>query len=424
MPEAKNSPCWDKSHHSIFETFALDLKEFTKTGKLPAYGDQDVNYSLELQRKRLLDKNLRMEYDFVPRGLFAGGGGMGRSWRDARYLSTMEYRTCRLIRTFYRDREKIYEKKQDSLFYQIITNVHNQDAAAGDLYTCPSCGAVSRIGDLKKGCPYCGTFFAMKDLYPKVTNFFFIRDSGGTGQELKQSVAKIVVPCILAAIIGYTVYFYHSEQRQLLFSLLSGIPAGIILGGIAGYLLWAFLKLGSLFMEAGKSIPMLVNTAGSGKRFVSMMQRYSPEFSYEYFSDKVVSMLKMILFSENACDLPNYAGEPVDRLFSDIVDSSYTGAVALKRFHVQGNYCYVTVEVYLEDIYDRNGRLKSKKDTFRLELVRNISRPVDYRFSIKRIHCKSCGGSFDATKQRTCPNCHTKYEIEDDDWVVLKIARC
>lgn len=59
--------------------------------------------------------------------------------------------------------------------------------------------------------------------------------------------------------------------------------------------MWAILKIGSLFTEAGKSIPMLVNTAGSKNRFVSYMSQYSPEFSYEYFSDKVVSMIKMIM---------------------------------------------------------------------------------------------------------------------------------
>lgn len=202
MQRQQNNPQWSKSHHSIFENFALDLKDFTRTKRLPAYGDQDVNYCLELQQERLRGKGLHMEYDLVPRGLFAEGGGMGKSWSDEHYISRMEYRTCRLLRTFYREEKKVYEKKQDSIFYQIITNVHNQEAAAGDLYTCPNCGAVSRIGELQKGCPYCGTFFEMKDLFPKVTNFFFIRDTGATGDELKQSILKIVIPCMVIAAIG------------------------------------------------------------------------------------------------------------------------------------------------------------------------------------------------------------------------------
>lgn len=212
-------------------------------------------------------------------------------------------------------------------------------------------------------------------------------------------------------------------RGRLLYSFISGVFGGIILGGIVGYLLWVAGKLGSLFKEAGKSLPMVVNVTGSGKRFVSLMRRHSPEFSYEYFSDKVVSMLKMLLYSADAQELPNYVGEPVGELFSDIVESSYTGAVALKQFQVRGEDCHVTVDVYMEDIYDNGGRIYSKNDTFRVYLRKNIRRPVDFHFSIKKIHCKGCGSSFDATKQKTCPSCGRRYEIEDDDWVIVKIQK-
>lgn len=168
---------------------------------------------------------------------------------------------------------------------------------------------------------------------------------------------------------------------------------------------------------------MLVNTAGSAKRFVSQMKKYTPEFSYEYFSDKVVSMLKMIIFSEDAQELPSYAGESVGKLFSDIVESSYAGAVAFKQFRIQKDYCHVTADVYMEDIYDNGKRIYSKIDTFRVYLCKNIRTPVDLRFSIQKIQCKGCGGSFDATKQRTCPSCGKRYEMEDDDWVILKIRK-
>lgn len=425
MKNQNTPPVWDKSHHSIFETFALELKEFTQTKTLPSYGDQDVRYGLELQQRRQQKKNLIMKYDFIPRGLFAGGGGLGRSWSDNHYMSRMEYRTCRWCRSFYRDGKKVFEKKQDSVFYEIITNVHDNDAVVGDLYDCPNCGAVSRIGELQSGCPYCGTFFEMKDLFPKVTNFFFVKDSGNTSEELKHSIGKIVLPCILVSAVGYIIYFYQSgpDSGNLLHALISGILGGIILGSIVGYLLWAMWKLGGLFKEAGKSLPMVVQSAGSGKRFVSRMQQYSPEFSYEYFSDKVVSMLKMIIFSEDAQELPIYEGGPIGNLFSDVIESSYTGAVALKQFQVREESCYVTVDVYLENIYDDGRRIYSRNETVRVFLRRNIKKPVNFHFSIRKIQCKSCGSSFDATKQKTCPNCHTKYEIGDDDWIVTEIKK-
>lgn len=423
----QSAPYWSRSHHSIFETFALELQDFTRTGQLPGYGDQDMNGSLELQKKRLNRRQLEMKYDFIPRGIFAEGGGMGRTWRDERYVSRMEYRTCRLVRTFFRNQKKVYEKKQDSIFYQIITNIYDAKAAEGDLFSCPNCGAVSSLGTLQHGCPYCGTFFKIGDFFPKVTNFFFIKDSGSTKEELNSSILNVILPCIAVSSIGYAVYFYCtsdvSGSMRFMFSVIRGILSGTLFGIIGGYILWAFMKIGSVMIEAGKSIPMLMNTAGSGKRFVALMNRYSPEFSYAYFSDKVVSILKMILYSEDAQELPNYAGGPLGNMFSDIVESSYTGAVALKGFHVQGDYCYVNVDAYMEDIYDSGTRIYSRREKIHMQLYKNIRKPIDLHFSLKKIQCRGCGGSFDATKQRTCPSCGKKYEIEDDDWVVKKIRK-
>lgn len=133
--------------------------------------------------------------------------------------------------------------------------------------------------------------------------------------------------------------------------------------------------------------------------------------------------MKMLVYAENPQELPYYAGESMGNLFSDIIDSSYAGAVALKRFQVQGEYCYVTVDVYMEDIYDNGKRIFEKRDTLRMYLRKNIRKPIDYNFSIERIQCKNCGSSFNAAMQRDCPNCRTKYEIGDDDWAVLKIVK-
>lgn len=416
---------WDRSHHSYFEYFALDLQDFTNTHKPPLHGSQDVNHGLELQRKRHQEKNIHMKYSFVPRGLFSDRSPFCKSWRDERYVSSLECRSCQLTRTFYRNQSKVYENKKNMLFYQVNTNVNNRDAVAEDLYTCPACGAISKIGTLQSGCPYCGTYFEMRELFPKITNFYLIEDSGGTEQELKHGIRKKIIPCASVSVpVLILYYFFGSDERgHLLYALISGVIGGVMMGAFFGYLWWVFGMLGNLFINAGKSIPMLIGMAGSRRRFVSQMRQHSPEFSYEYFSDKVVSILKMLVYAKDARELPYYAGEPFGNLFSDIIDSSYTGAVALKRFQVRGEYCYVTMDIYMDDIYDKGGRIFEKRDTIRMYLQRNIRKPIDYNFSIERIQCKSCGSSFNAAIQRACPNCGSRYEIGDDDWIVLKVVK-
>lgn len=409
----------------IFGKFATEIQACAESGEALSSGNQDMKYCMELWKKRMERKNVSMRYEFVPRGHFAQGGGPSRGWSDEHYTSRLECRTCRTTRSFFRNETKIYEKEQDTVLYQIITDVRNQEAVGKDSYACPSCGAVSPIETLQSGCPYCGTFFKISDLFPKVTNFFFVKDFGGTEEELKHKIGKGIWPCVIVSIVIYLIYFLTNPEvnGSIILSMIGGIVGAGVFGAIVSYLFWTIRTLASLFKNAGKSMPMLLNTAGSEKRFVSEMQKYSPEFSYTYFSDKVISALKMIIFSENAQKLPNYKGDAVNDLFADIVESSYAGALALKNFQVRDGNCYVTVDAYMQDYYEKKGRISVKDDVFRISLRKNISVPIDYYFSITRIQCKNCGSSFNATKQTACPNCGSIYEIGDDDWVVTNIAK-
>lgn len=421
----KNSRLDGSDSNYIFEKFVAELKQFFESGNLPECGGQDLRYALELQQKRLFDRGIEIEQTFVPRGHFECGVGATKGWKDAHYTTRMEYRTYRHTKTFMRNGRKLYEKSKNCIFYETITDVNNCGAVSEDIYTCPNCGVISHIGELQNGCPSCGTFFEMSDLYPVVTNFFSVEDISGTEKEIKTSIWKVILPCMLLSILGYFIYFQVNPEFTggIIFSIIISIFGGVIFGGIMGYSLWAVAKIGTIFVNAGKSVPMLINTAGSGKRFMALMRQVSPEFSYEYFSDKVVSMLKMIILAEDASILPNYVGAPVGSRFHNIVDTTYAGATALKQFNVQNGFCYVTVDVYMEDTYDNGGRISVRNNTFRVSLCRNVTKPINFYFSIKKTQCRSCGASFDATKQRNCPNCGSRYDVGNDDWVVTAVRR-
>lgn len=69
---------WKTTSHYPFESFGAGLVEYTQTGNVPAQGDQNVRYALELLKQRLKDKALLMKYEFTPRGHFADSSGPGR----------------------------------------------------------------------------------------------------------------------------------------------------------------------------------------------------------------------------------------------------------------------------------------------------------------------------------------------------------
>lgn len=419
----KKMDLWDVNSRSYFEKFAMELQDFINGGEAPKHGDLDLQYCLELQKKRMSERSLSMRYEFIPRGQFPHNCPGEKSWSDAHYRSDMEWRTCRFEREIYRKKERVFKDKRNSIFYQIITNALGEERVAQDTYTCPACGAISTVETLEKGCPYCGSFFKMSDLFPKITNYYFVEDSGRTGKEMKRDVLKVVIPvALIVALATFLDGLVQGVEGGILMVILNTIFAGI-LGAVLGYFLCVFLLLGKLIFESGKATPMLFNTAGSGHRFQRFMKKFSPEFSWEYFSDKVVSLLKMIMYAEDATELPYYVGESFGDMFSNVIDSYYTGAMGLRDYKVEGDWCYVTTDVYVDNVYDNEGRVYKKRDKIRLSLCKNIRIPMDIHFSIKRIQCKSCGSSFDATRQRNCPACETRYEISGEDWIVLRVDK-
>ena len=58
---------------------------------------------------------------------------------------------------------------------------------------CTNCGNKDNSSNFLDGCPYCGTFFKMEDLFPKTTNFFMIKDHGYTEKEIKGNIFKTML---------------------------------------------------------------------------------------------------------------------------------------------------------------------------------------------------------------------------------------
>lgn len=419
----KKELVWKKSKKSLFETFAVELMESTKSKAVPTSGDQDLQYATQLWQERLERKGLDLDYDFMNRGAFTKDDPR-MHWKgsDDRYINSTNVRSCELTRTVNRDGERIYKKADRKLFYQFSTDVKEGAAVGEDLYTCPNCSAVSTIAALQQGCEYCGTCFEMDDLYPKVTNYFFVPDSSGTDKENKRDMLNHMIPCGVGVFL--LVLLINLFSGENIFILLFGsLFIGVIGGAFLGWLWMLVSLLGGLGSQMKETTGMGLNVFGSSGKFKKKMKEYSPEFSYEYFTAKVISLAKMLVFTKDAQELPIYVGDAQGELFPDIIDATYHGGVALKEFTMDGDIAKLVVEAYMEDLHYVNGKVKRKIDKFRMHVQKNITKPINYQFSIKKIQCKNCNASFDATRIKNCPSCGTLYEIGDDDWVVTHIEK-
>lgn len=411
---------WNRED-DVFEDFSKGLELFTKTGELPESGDQDVHYYMELQKNRLKKRHMKISYDITPRKDFADINKQSKSWSDELYTNKLEWHPCRLEKAFFREGEKLYKKSQNKIFYQYITYAKNEADVSDELYSCPSCGAVSPIKELYDGCSYCGTRFSMDDLFPKVTNYFFVPD-GDNKEESRVKMKKSIAICTaIMSVVCILVCLVYGNSPATAIGI--GLVEGVITGPIMGWFVMVASLIFGISSQAKDTTGMLFNSIGSKGSFVNKMKRYSSEFSYEYFTGKVLSLLKMLIYSEDVSELAPYKGNATGELFADVVDSSYAGAVALKRFDVVGDYAEIDVDAYVENMYDCGGHIKRKIDKCRLHLRKNINKPIDYHFSIKKLQCKGCGASFDATKHKTCTSCGAVYDIGDEDWVVTNIEK-
>jgi predicted Zn-ribbon and HTH transcriptional regulator len=162
-------------------------------------------------------------------------------------------------------------------------------------------------------------------------------------------------------------------------------------------------------------------TVGSRRRFESRMQKVSPEFSYEYFTSKAISLIKTAVFSEDEKELALYVGDRLDLRMKDIIDLNYGGALGVIKFKDEGDFVTVKTKAYFDVLYAKGNKVYYKPQVFSATLKRRTDIPVDFNFSMTKISCPSCGASFDATKLKKCPYCENEYDITSDDWALIEL---
>ena len=413
---------WKADSENIYERFMEQYDEAMSGERELTDGDQDMRYALWLQRERIAEKGAKLRYHITPRGMMAKGHDM-RKWTDRHYVSECNYYTCDWAREIESKQGKSRNQKMKMTFYATKTDVIDGHDVSDETYVCPGCGAPSKISELLDGCKYCGSKFKMSELYPKISNHYMVEDISFGDGEFKPFLLKFMIPTgvimFLGMIIGAIVRGECPPFRIL--SLFGYLLASAFFGVVLGYFLASICLIIYVVFRAGQTVPMM-GSIGAGKRFEFFVKRLSPEFSYEYFTGKLISLLKMVLFAKDPQELPFYLGGSLDDRFNDLVDVMFRGAVSFKGMKQKDGYLHVTVGVFLDNAYVKDGKVvPNVHEKLIVKLVRNLSKPIQYNFSIQKMECDNCHGSFDARKNKVCPYCGTAYKIEDADWAIESI---
>ena len=403
----------------IVDKFIDEYAQWHNTGKTPDMGSLDVNYTLELQKKRLDENNVRKEVVFdTKESSFKQALKCFTVTDRGDYKSDVACKDYKVTETFF-----VNNKNN---FYATITRLLNQNA--GGAVACPNCGAISDVQDLLTGCKSCGTRFIIDDLFPKVTNFYAIKEVAGGKKVVKNSAIAVVLITMFA--FAGSMFFINYQNGNLLpensdfiMNIIICTLYGLIGGALGGYLLWGLGMFMYLIFGAIKSLFLLGPHVRAKTQLPKVMRQIDPNFSYEFFIGKVINLMKLMIFSDDYTNLAAYDGKPMQNTFKDIVDISYDGTVRYNTLKTDGNYCYVDITVYTTVTKVDGGALKSSKEKFRVVVCKNIHAIANAGFSIKNVNCRSCGGSFDATREHNCPYCGTPYHLGNDDWVVVDFKR-
>lgn len=416
-------------YDGVFQKFRLGLQNWCRTGKEPAVGDQDIKYYLDLQEKRLQDHDLTVELHIQPdQEIISIHESSERTpilgSMFARFNKSLYAQYVTRSVTFSRGGKKLLQNKKYLTMYQTILDPDPGDKALGQTpYVCPNCGSISSLEVLQDtGCPYCGTRYLMKDLYPKVTNYYFI--DSGTRSEKKWKTDKTLV--LVAAGCTSFAQLVYTVLTDAEFDLLWAVPSLLL-----GFFIWTLViyfvySIGLLIWattQAGKAISLMGATAGSKTKITRKLQEYDPAFNYEYFEGKALSLARILMLSQHPEDCVQYQGPKLSDCFSDVVDIQYRGGIGVRQIRKTQERIEVELDLYLTNTLDRGGKLRQKDEKIRIKMYHNADFPVDRSFSIIKVQCPNCGSSFDARKGKNCPYCDQPYDTGIDDWVVTKISR-
>ncbi len=397
----------------LLDEFTDELHEWTLSGTEPSCASRDLRYFLDLQEKRLKRSGTvrEEEYEHVE-GEISGCADRSENGYSSRIL----YRETVQKISYQKDGKQIKKiRRPVTLYVSFVDKEGHEDRA----YTCPNCGHILTALQARDGCPFCGTFFETDDVYPCATSYYTVPgivERAGLMDRLKREMLIAGGVCGGAAALAL---FLALNDTEMILRILGALLTGAFYGGLSAfvwYMFRSFMILVKLFGEAGRAMP-LMKTLRSREKMLDFMKTYDPDFSYEAFEGRVISLLRMIVFDEDRETLSVWEGDRDFSAYDSIVDMQYRGALYIKNFEKKGRLLRVEGTAYLTDTYI-HGTVREADEKICFVMEKEAQGHADPGFSVHRVSCLSCGGSFDAMHRSCCPYCGNPYDLKKKDWIV------
>ena len=408
-----------------YKKFVRQMTDWYNGGEVPELAGQDLRFVLDLQKKNLKSLGLEMKCDSST----ADTGKFNTScisFSDRLFINSIVAGNMNITRSVVNTQQQLNHNIANIGLTAIIQDLKDGTQPSDDMtLCCPHCGAPSTLGELQAGCKHCGTHFLMNELYPKVMNYFINEhnDSARNAAKNKHDLTILITACSLVMIpVGILarilIALLEGQSPNLIgimsLGIISGIFSGVMLGGILFLSKKLFEVLGLMGKQArggGKTVSTLLRA--------DKIKRHDPEFSSEYFRDKVMSLFRMIVYSQDVSELACCKCQCPERA-ADIIDAQLHN-FNINSCNIKDMVCDVEVTLFLDCLHYRNGIIVNKSDKFKMKMRKRIKAPTELGFSFAAVSCSSCGASFDARNVKACPYCGNEYLHEDHDWIITDL---
>ena len=410
-------------YSGIRKQYTDELSNYFQGGPYPQRATADLRFGLDCQKKRVAKFGLTMQKKFDKVG---EENVKNYEHVNAPYTYTLTTNRCDYETDFYKNGKLL--GRSDFTEETLYTGILNKQTQAQDHYTCKNCGHTDLLSKFTSGCPMCGTTYEMQQSYPCISGYF--TRPALISKKLYKGMMKygFLYFGALGAIFGLIAGLSISSDEGYGLSGTIGMTlfAMLVFGG--GLLLFTFIFFNLLLgpaLAAKKAVQQnevlnLKAAAATKTKMEGDIKKYIPDFSYEYFEEKVISLLRGIVFSEDRGRLTIYDGTDDLSFMDNIIDVEYRGAVEYVGSSVVGDVIRVSVKAYVVCAYYSENFVDFQNQVFNVVLAKKVKKE-DYGFTIHAVNCKKCAGSFDAIHVSTCPYCGSQYSLIEDNWVVNQI---
>ena len=411
-------------NYNYYQSFAKQVSDWYSDGKVSELASQDTRFMLELQKEKL--KSLGLELKMKTEEPEVDTGRVSSiSYGDNVFVNSIIGGNKHITISVYKSQNEIFRYTGEGTLSIIMQNPKEGNLPSPKTpVCCPHCGAPSTLGKLEDGCEFCDSKFLMDELYPKVMHFFIKEDNENYFEEnqIKKYILGGFVFFSVLSIGGMIIDLLTGGTRiNIVFEVVSRLAGSLLAGAIFGGIAWFIAgSVGSvkLMRKSARGATKTMNSLS----FCHKMRLIDPTFSTEYFRDKSMSLLKLMIYSKNPQELTICkCDKPIPEKFREIVDMTYFNS-GVDKYSFKDGICNVSLTFYTDSLHYHNGEILRKSDKIRMSLRKVIKKPTNLGFSAMAVSCPSCGASFDAEKLKNCPFCDSAYPLEENEWVVTDIS--